>query len=175
MRIACPTCAAAYDVPDAMLASGPRLLRCARCGNQFTGALPGPEAAPEPRPEPPSPAPPSSEAAAPEPAPPEPGPASESPPDSVPGPPTGPEPEAPERVVPRDRPAPTRGLPRHSPIEEQPEPAESPPPSTRKLTAAWLLSLALLGAGGYALLHYHAEIAAAWPPAARLYLALGLG
>ncbi|WP_413466168.1 zinc-ribbon domain-containing protein [Planktothrix agardhii] len=54
MRIACPSCSAEYQVPDALLASGPRLLRCARCGHQFQAALPAPAApqeadAPAPR------------------------------------------------------------------------------------------------------------------------------
>jgi hypothetical protein len=43
------------------------------------------------------------------------------------------------------------------------------------LAAAWGASLALVGAGGIALVLFHAEIAAAWPPAARLYAVLGLG
>ncbi|WP_372491113.1 zinc-ribbon domain-containing protein, partial [Falsiroseomonas oryziterrae] len=35
MRVACPACAAAYEIPDELLASGPRLLQCAACGAQF--------------------------------------------------------------------------------------------------------------------------------------------
>lgn len=35
MRIACPTCNAAYDVPPAQLAPG-RTVRCARCTNTWT-------------------------------------------------------------------------------------------------------------------------------------------
>jgi predicted Zn finger-like uncharacterized protein len=48
MRIACPICAAAYDVPDQMLQSG-RKVRCGKCGHQWVAALP---AAPVPRQEP---------------------------------------------------------------------------------------------------------------------------
>ncbi|SFK97007.1 zinc-ribbon domain-containing protein [Falsiroseomonas stagni] len=46
MRIACPSCAAEYEVPDAALAAGPRMLRCARCSHQFEAALPSPPGAP---------------------------------------------------------------------------------------------------------------------------------
>jgi predicted Zn finger-like uncharacterized protein len=47
MRIACPNCSAEYDLPESLLAGGPRLLRCARCGFQFEAALPGPATAAE--------------------------------------------------------------------------------------------------------------------------------
>ena len=62
MRIACPACAAAYEVPDRLLAGPARTLRCSRCGTDF--ALPGAAAPvapppvearqPEPPPEPPA-------------------------------------------------------------------------------------------------------------------------
>jgi predicted Zn finger-like uncharacterized protein len=35
MRIACPSCAAAYDVPDSLVPAG-RGVRCARCGSDWT-------------------------------------------------------------------------------------------------------------------------------------------
>lgn len=35
MRIACPSCAATYDVPDRLLAGPARTLRCSRCGADF--------------------------------------------------------------------------------------------------------------------------------------------
>lgn len=38
MRIACPSCSAEYDVPDRLLASPARRLRCSRCATEF--ALP---------------------------------------------------------------------------------------------------------------------------------------
>jgi predicted Zn finger-like uncharacterized protein len=61
MRIHCPACNAAYDVPEALLAAG-KPVRCAKCGAIWTPefALP-PEPAPEPAlraPAPPEPAPP---------------------------------------------------------------------------------------------------------------------
>ncbi len=34
MRIDCPSCAAAYEVPDSLLAAG-RTVRCARCGKDW--------------------------------------------------------------------------------------------------------------------------------------------
>jgi predicted Zn finger-like uncharacterized protein len=34
MRIACPACGAAYEVPDRLIGAG-RLLRCAKCGHEW--------------------------------------------------------------------------------------------------------------------------------------------
>ncbi len=48
MHISCPSCAAAYEVPDRLLAGPARMLRCSRCGADFP--LPQAEA---PVPEPP--------------------------------------------------------------------------------------------------------------------------
>lgn len=45
MRIDCPTCAASYDVPDALLV-GRKSVRCARCGGQWTPNLIAGEGAP---------------------------------------------------------------------------------------------------------------------------------
>jgi predicted Zn finger-like uncharacterized protein len=39
MRIACPSCAVAYEVPDERLKPG-RLVRCARCGHEWVPARP---------------------------------------------------------------------------------------------------------------------------------------
>jgi predicted Zn finger-like uncharacterized protein len=148
MRIACPNCAAAYDVPDALLASGPRLLRCARCSTEFPAALPEAKAPPEPEPQPEA-APP------PDPVPPEPSPA---PPTEL-------------ATGPRERPLPTRGPAGPSPIEALDAPA---PPGQGRLAAAWIASFGAVGAGLFALVHWQAQISAAWPPAARLYAVLGL-
>ena len=156
-----------------MLAGGGRQLRCARCGHGFVGALPSrapaepPAAAPEPGE--PAPAPPSDPPAT---APSAKAPLADAPlaPDSVPAP-APPEP-VPAPVTAPDRPPPTRGPLHHSPIDA---PEDTPPPATARLAAAWLGSLALVGAGVAALVVFHAEIAASWPPAARLYAVLGLG
>jgi hypothetical protein len=91
--------------------------------------------------------------------------------DGIPAP-TPPKPVSAPVSVP-DRPPPTRGPVQHSPIDAPAEAA--PPPANGRLAAAWLGSLALLGAGGAALVVFQAEISAAWPPAARFYAALGLG
>lgn len=182
MRIACPNCSAEYDVPDSLLATGPRLLRCARCKTQFEAAMPGaappapvvaapppePEALPEPPPAPP----------------PEPSPAAAERPPEPPAPlPGRPEPGAATLEVEspplseRDRPKPTRGPARHSPIEPPPPhrlPEPEPPRAAGGVVLAWLLSFALIAAAGWATYTFHAEITAAWPPAARLYQALGI-
>jgi predicted Zn finger-like uncharacterized protein len=197
MRIACPNCAAEYEVPDSLLAAGPRMLRCARCSHQFAAALPEPEVEPEPEPEPSPfgrPAVPLAErlaglgpAPAPEPPEPEPGaspePAPEPPPEPAPEaiPASVPEPAAPEPELARaeaERPPPTRGLTQHSPmdpplrqrlVEQEPEP-ESP----RSVAAAWAASFVVLAAALYAAWHFRAAIIQAWPPAERLYALLGL-
>ncbi len=43
MRIDCPGCAAAYDVPASVLTAR-RVMRCARCGTEFTPQAPFPRA-----------------------------------------------------------------------------------------------------------------------------------
>ncbi len=50
MRIVCPTCSAAYEVPDRMLGTGKKL-RCARCANEWVppeGLAVAQERAPDP-------------------------------------------------------------------------------------------------------------------------------
>ena len=162
MQITCPACQAAYDVPDARLSPG-RSVRCARCGERWMplGAAPPPvvgrEAAPAAPAEPPM-APPS-------PAAPRPGVArdvvaeAESPPASPP------------RGVP---PAETRQRP-IMPRPEERETDASPPRSQGALALAWVASaLAVMGAGMVAVV-WRAEVMEAWPPAVRVYRALGLG
>lgn len=39
MRIVCPSCTAAYDVPDGLVAAR-RVLRCAKCGAEFSPEVP---------------------------------------------------------------------------------------------------------------------------------------
>ena len=43
MRTVCPSCQAAYDVPESVLAAR-RTLRCARCATEFTALADGPAA-----------------------------------------------------------------------------------------------------------------------------------
>jgi predicted Zn finger-like uncharacterized protein len=47
MRIVCPSCAAAYEVPDDKLTMG-RVVRCARCHNEWSPPLNEPIAPPPP-------------------------------------------------------------------------------------------------------------------------------
>ncbi len=48
MRIVCPNCAAAYDVPDQVMAGPPRAFRCARCAHEWTPNAQPPPAADAP-------------------------------------------------------------------------------------------------------------------------------
>ncbi|WP_052213832.1 zinc-ribbon domain-containing protein [Belnapia sp. F-4-1] len=60
MRILCPQCQAAYDVPERLIAGG-RLLRCVKCRHEWreeAEAPPPPAPEPAPEPEPPRPVPP---------------------------------------------------------------------------------------------------------------------
>ncbi|MGG5810734.1 zinc-ribbon domain-containing protein [Falsiroseomonas sp. CW058] len=156
MRIACPGCAAEYEVPDTLLASGPRMLRCARCGQSFEAGLPR---APDAAPAPPAGAAPAAETPPSGPAPPEP----------APTPPATVEAEA-------ARPPPSRGLREHHPIHPPlPQREERAEPSPKVALVGWAVSLAVLAAAIWGAVAFRAEIATAWPPAARLFLALGLG
>jgi predicted Zn finger-like uncharacterized protein len=53
MRLVCPSCHAAYDVPDDRLGAGVRRLRCACCAQEWTFEPPAPPARPPPPPPPP--------------------------------------------------------------------------------------------------------------------------
>jgi predicted Zn finger-like uncharacterized protein len=144
MRIVCPACAAAYEVPDHLIGTG-RSLRCRTCGHAWH-VQPEATVAAEP---PPAAVPPTASLPA--------------PPPPVPGlPPGGPLPS----VM-------TPGLRR------PPQPIEPPlprPDSKRgggALRLAWAASLLAVAGTVVALWVFRAEISAAWPPAARLYLMLG--
>jgi len=151
MRIACPNCAAEYDVPDAALAAGPRLLKCARCGHHFHA-----RSVLQEEPEPPPP------------------PAPEKPRDRLA-----------ERVsagagdramTVTDRPPPSRGPTRSMPIDPPlPRLGDAPAsPPDRFALAGWVVTVAVLIGGALAAYAFRAEIVAAWPPAARVFAALGL-
>lgn len=89
-----------------------------------------------------------------------------------------PEPPAPEMEEPRPAPAP-------APLAEESrtEPMAPPDPpaeaaqgaSSRGLRVAWAASIALLIGGGLAAIIQRDVVMEAWPPAARLFAALGLG
>jgi predicted Zn finger-like uncharacterized protein len=155
MRIACPSCSAEYDVPDSLLAAGPRALRCTRCGHQFHAGEPvaPPPAAPPARPDAPV-----LEPVAAAPSPPEPPPAAA----------IEPPPAPPLAAPPISPPAPSFQ-------DRVREAAMEPAPRTGgALAVAWAISFAVLGACGWAGYRYQADIVQAWPPAARFYQAVGL-
>ena len=53
MRMVCPACSAAYEVPESLLPPG-RSVRCARCGDQWTPVAPEPPPPPAAPPLPPA-------------------------------------------------------------------------------------------------------------------------
>jgi len=144
MRIACKNCTAAYDVPDARLRPGLRL-RCGRCGTEWRYVVPGGPAGGEPQ------------AASPV---------------NVAGPePVGATPDAAGDFI--------RAMNRP---DAAPMPFVSPSdrawPSPRRggavLVLAWLLSFALLGGALAGAVYWRAPIIAAWPPAGRVFAAIGM-
>jgi len=160
MRLECPACDAAYDVPEGLL--GPsRKVRCVRCGRQWVPGVPlmSPIAAPKP-------APPVSPATA--------------PPDPAPAPLAAPLPDPPtplvEAIAPPDPPpdATPIPLPDASPLPD-PAAADSVAASAsgRALRLAWVGSLLVLMGLGLTTWQFRGEIAAAWPPAQRLWSAAG--
>lgn len=134
MRIACPSCAATYEVPDRLLSGAPRSLRCSRCGADFTP--PRAEASLAPSIEPP---------------------AEQMVEAMVPTPAAAPEPAA----TPAPAPPP---VPARAPV--------AAPPTT--LLRAWVGSLALVLGSILALVLFRTQVMSAWPPATRLFAALGL-
>ncbi|WP_439596174.1 zinc-ribbon domain-containing protein [Falsiroseomonas sp.] len=148
MRISCPNCAAEYDVPDAALAAGPRLLRCARCEHKFTAALPeGPAEAPPSEAEPPE--------------------AGETPPDPAAEPAA-----APEAAPPGAAASPPAADPARLAQDRLSDAPASPP--DRFALAGWLLTVLVLAFAAYAGFAWRAEVMEAWPPAQRLYALFGL-
>jgi predicted Zn finger-like uncharacterized protein len=154
MRIVCPACQAAYEVPDKLLTGGARRVRCARCGGDW---VPEPVAAPMAQLAPPvEPEPPDVE---------------EAPPPALPVKAAEPEPEP-------DLPVRMPVAPAGKRVEEKLAP-EPPVRAARGMTVvaglAWAASLALLGAGAWAGIAFRADVMAAWAPSRRLYVLLGLG
>jgi predicted Zn finger-like uncharacterized protein len=148
MRIECPSCFAAYIVPDSLVTAG-RVVRCARCGGDW--APMAATAAPEPE-----------------------GPEVEAPP----SPPLQPPPSAPAEVtdvaeeeVAAEEVAATTTHP--SAMERLAAQAPWPQPSTR-LRLAWAASLVLLVLAAGAAYAWRGQIVAEWPPSARAYALFGL-
>ncbi|WP_421993707.1 zinc-ribbon domain-containing protein [Roseococcus sp.] len=168
MDIACPRCGATYRVPDALI-DGASALRCAACGDAWVPALPPVEIAPE---VPPAgdPVPPSAEAAPP----------AVEPPREPPREPLG---ESPAEAVAEEAPPQPRHEPPHldttlslpatraTPPDLKPRRQRDVPRGRRSgsaLSAAWAVSLVLVGLLVLGFVIYHAQIAEAWPPFARL-------
>ncbi|MCI0754489.1 zinc-ribbon domain-containing protein [Teichococcus vastitatis] len=187
MRIQCPDCAAAYEVPDTMLVPG-RAVRCTRCGTRWqpmaaAGPAASPAAEPPPDTEPMVESPPAvadgggtAEATPPLPAVPAGSPAARRRHPLRPRPRPAPMPEAdPDRVLMAE---PARALlaSREAPALMLPAPLPAGAPRAGLLAPllAWLVSLLLVGGALAALWIWRAELAAAWPPASRLFQALGL-
>jgi predicted Zn finger-like uncharacterized protein len=150
MRIICPSCSATYDVPDSLV-TPERIVRCARCRNEWIpvqAVPPEPPAAPEPPP-------------AGEPAPR----ASELPPAEEPAPP-----RAPPEPPPTEEPAPEVRQSAMDRLSAHP----SRPSSGTGLRIAWAVSLVVLLALAGAAFAWHAQVVAAWPPSARAYALFGM-
>ncbi len=162
MRIACPSCSAAYDVPDSLMTAG-RVVRCARCGGEWAPVQSTPTVRDEASAgESPHSEPPFSESAL-----------SESLPDEAPAPPLAElaAETAPGLAVADD--TAVRAPPRTSAMDRlAAHPAE--PALGSWLRIAWAASIVLvvLAAGGaYA---WRSQIVEAWPPSAHLYAAFGM-
>lgn len=145
MRIACPNCHAAYEVPEPLLAAG-KPVRCARCGNEWrpisSAAAPAP--VPEPRLEPPAPL-------------------------------HAPALEERLRTEPRlagyrPRSVDTADDARPPPRDDEINLA----PNRRGALLAWLVSLAILALLIWAAFAFRNQVMGAWPPSTRLYAVLGL-
>ena len=159
MRIVCPSCQAAYEVPEKLLSGAPRKVRCARCGDAWT-----PETISTPAP---ALAPTLSPALAPA--------LEEAPPPPEAPPPT----QAPAEPEPKRAPAPSPPVATVVPrIEDRLVPDAAEPSSGRRIaivaTLAWATSAALLGGAGWAVVMWRADIMAAWAPSRRLFSLLGL-
>lgn len=146
MRAVCPSCEAAYEVPDRLIGAG-RRLRCTNCGHEWT-LLPAVAEAPA-EPERPAAPPP------PEAAPPPPAPRGEPPPSRATATPAHPVLRRPPQVI--DPPLP--------PMDDTEGPRRG---QAALLRAAWIGSVLLVLLALGLLWTFRAEIATAWPPAARL-------
>ncbi|MCS6921933.1 MAG: zinc-ribbon domain-containing protein [Elioraea sp.] len=164
-RIACPNCAARYEIAAEVLAPAGKKVRCVRCGHVWL-ATPESETRasassdtppwPEPRqvrvrePEEEPAADPERAAAG-----------------AAAAPPTAPLPPAPP--IARLRAGAVEGEP-----AGRARPAAAGDRGTTALVAAWALSLAVLALAAWGAIAYRAEVIDAWPASQRLYALLGL-
>ncbi len=156
MRIECPGCEAAYEVPQAQIRPG-RSVRCARCGLQWR---PGGEQPPEPEP-----ADFDLEAAA-ESAAPVADAASE---EAPPGSPLGSELAPPGSGLGLRRPA-APGLAAAAAARAA---ERRPTPELAAWGAGWAISLIVLAGLLLSAAHWRQAVMRDWPPSIRLYVALG--
>jgi predicted Zn finger-like uncharacterized protein len=148
MRIVCPFCAAAYDVPDGLLA-GREAVRCARCTKEWQPEVaeppPPPERAVETRLEPP-------------------------PRHAIVERPVA---APPRNIAPRGMAG--GGTGGHNwAIDRLMAAPQQPSHGRLALAVAWLASIAVVLALLAAAYVWRPEIMAAWPPSVHLYAALGL-
>ncbi|SHJ02181.1 MJ0042 family finger-like domain-containing protein [Roseomonas rosea] len=163
MRVACPECAAEYDLPPALaarLAEG-RSVRCARCGTSWAPGVPQGEAAGEAGGEAGGEAQGKTGGA--------PGEGAEEP---APQAPPLPPPNAFEAGEPPPRPS---AAPPATPDHGMPAPDAEAAGGLRVVGLAWGASLLVLAVAAAAAWHWRVDLVEAWPPAARVFIALGAG
>jgi predicted Zn finger-like uncharacterized protein len=192
MKIVCPSCAATYEVPEAVVAAK-RSVRCARCGNNWVPAGDPVAAGPAPgvTPDAVAPAPPPEPVAAPAVA------------QVLVEPVAQPAPAAPEPVA--AEPVATAALQPAAPVAElapRPGPATAPSyvapppaaaakpvqtapaakvavttgvkPAKQEPVIGWAASIAVLIILGSVGIVFRGPIMKSWPPSERAYVALGL-
>ena len=150
MRVVCPSCDAAYDVPDSVVAAR-RRMRCARCQTLFTATD-----ADNPEPVPPA-VPPAL-------------PPARKPPIAWLDP-------AMEEAAPVDAPPPVTPADLSIDQTERLVPLEGEEPAGRwrvaSVLAGWIVSAAVLAACCWAAITWRDRIMHAWPASTRIYAALG--
>ncbi len=146
MRIVCPACEAEYEVPESIVANGPRKVRCHKCAREWQ-VMPPPGMVVTPPPPPPPPA-------------------------AMPGPEAPPPARA---ASPAGGPAPLAEFapPLPDPRTAKPMKVKGGAPSLG-LVMAWLLTLAVIGGGLSTAWLMKAEIIAFEPRLARVYKLLDL-
>lgn len=182
MILTCPSCSTKFNVKDEALLPNGRKVRCSRCGNTWHATLDGGGAAPA------KPAPPPAPAAAPKPpkrpaVPPPPPtddfdddpPGEDPPPFGALG--TEPEPAPPPARGRRERVPPPPPPPMDDPPPIPPESRFQPPEPVKESRGTlkwWILLLVLIFAVGIGGVAVRKDIVGFYPPAAKLFAAIGL-
>jgi predicted Zn finger-like uncharacterized protein len=147
MRIVCPSCQAAYEVPEKVLTAGTKAVRCARCGTEWA-----PAAVATPPADAPADASPQLPAAVP----------------SLP--PPGERAARGESRLSSYRP---RTEERDADVWP-PTPDDARPRGGRSVIIGWLLSIIVLVGLAGAAVSWRNQVMSAWPASERLFMALGL-